>query len=149
MTTTVELSRPSFYKLSAPYTVDTAAKPSLRYQSSYGWFTCTVDPNTLRPYRDCINIIAAYCSPSSPIYTSWSDCQFKTSSIKNVLNANWKAWIQTCAKFLGGNPTSNTCKTNALRILGDEYYYWKDDDAIQFANVPPSVVQAAESIWII
>jgi hypothetical protein len=38
------------------------------FATSFGTFTCSVNPVDKRPYQNCINTIAAYCQTSSPLF---------------------------------------------------------------------------------
>ena len=107
-------------------------------------FTCNTTPTTLRPYQDCINLISAYCQSESRVFFSWSDCHTKVLSVKDKLNSNWKSYINSCAMFAGGNPTSARCNNATNQILTNEYYVLSDGTNI---NVPLSVVEGAKYIW--
>jgi len=107
-------------------------------------FTCNTTPTTLRPYQDCINLISAYCQSESRVFFNWIDCHTKVLSVKDKLNSNWKSYINSCAMFAGGNPTSARCNNATNQILTNEYYVLSDGTNI---NVPLSVVEGAKYIW--
>ena len=118
------------------------------FPSASGTFSCSVDPTTLSPYQDCINTIAAFCYTASPIFSSWSDCQSKIRTIRPELNSNWKTYISSCAKFLGGDPNSSACSTATSQLVSKEYYYWKDStNTVRTSTIPQSLISAAVFIW--
>jgi hypothetical protein len=98
-------------------------------------FTCKVTESTQRPYQDCINLIAAYCTDREytlesgekvKLFVSQCDCTKKVSAYILMLNSNWISWMSSCAKWYAdgstGNPTSAECITATNIILTGEYY---------------------------
>jgi hypothetical protein len=122
----------------------TKRAPVLSLTKSGFLFTCNTNTTTLRPYQDCINLIGAYCLTTTPIFSSWSDCHSKVLSVRDNLNSNWKNYINSCAQFTGGNPTSQRCNDATNQILTNEYYVLSDGTNV---NVPLSVVRGAAYIW--
>ena len=131
--------------LASEITTVTKRAPVLSYIRSGFLFTCNTNTTTLRPYQDCINLIGAYCLTTTSVFSSWSDCHSKILSVRDNLNSNWKSYINSCAKFTGGNPTSQKCNDATNQILTNEYYVMSDGTNV---NVPLSVVQGAAYIWI-
>lgn len=121
---------------------------AVSFPTAYGTFSCSTEPSTKRPFQDCINLIAAYCQTTSPLFSTWSNCQSRVLSVRDVLNSNWKDYITSCAKFAGGNPASSACNAATTRILTLEYYFWYDDSNKQQQTlIPRSVVDTAAYIW--
>lgn len=118
------------------------------FPTSFGTFTCEVDSTTGSPYQDCINTIAAFCQTSSALFSIWSECHERVLTVRDNLNTNWKDYVNSCAKFAGGNPTSPSCTDNTNRILTREVYYYKDARGIiKTARMTKSVTDAIAYIW--
>ena len=118
--------------------------PVLSYVKSGFQFTCNVNTTTLRPYKDCINLIGAYCLTTTPVFQSVCDCHEKVKSVRDNLNSNWKSYINSCASWISGSPTSQRCNDATNQILTNEYYV--DEGGVNI-NVPLSVVRGAAHIW--
>jgi len=117
------------------------------FPTSYGTFTCSTHSMTGSPYQDCINTIAAFCQETSPLFSGWSNCHSKILTMRNELNANWKNYINSCAKFAGGSPKSIACKDATYRINTQEVYYYFSGGILQTAYVPESLTRSAAYIW--
>jgi len=117
------------------------------FPTSFGTFTCSTNSTTGSPYQDCINTIAAFCQETSSLFSGWSNCHSKILTIRNVLNVNWKNYINSCAKFAGGSPTSIACNDATYRINTQEVYYYFSGGIMQTAYVPVSLTRSAAYIW--
>ena len=118
------------------------------FPTSFGTFTCATNSTTGSPYQDCINTIAAFCQTSSPLFSIWSECHNKVLTVRDKLNTNWKDYVNSCAIFAGGNPTSSYCTGNTTRIVTREVYYYLDASGIlRTAYIPRSVTDAIAYIW--
>jgi hypothetical protein len=96
------------------------------FATSFGTFTCNTNSTTGSPYQDCINTIAAFCQTSSALFSTWRECHWRVETVRDNLNTNWKDYVNSCARFAGGHPTSASCTGNTARILEREVYYYKD-----------------------
>ncbi len=113
----------------------------------YGFF-CSRNDNTLSPFQDCMNLIGVYCQTTSPLFRGWTDCHIKVEAVRDQLNTNWKNWINKCAKWLGGNPSSAACTDATSTLLNNEMYYWYDENKVlKTSKVPQSVTNAVKYIW--
>jgi len=117
------------------------------FPTSFGTFTCSINSTTGSPYQDCINTIAAFCQETSSLFSDWSNCHSKILTMRNELNANWKNYINSCAKFAGGSPKSITCNDATYRIYTQEVYYYFSGGILQTAYVPESLTRSAAYIW--
>ena len=118
------------------------------FPTSFGTFTCATNSTTGSPYQDCINTIAAFCQTSSPLFSNWSECHNKVLTVRDKLNTNWKDYVNSCAIFAGGNPSSSYCTGNTTRIVTREVYYYLDASGIlRTAYIPRSVTDAIAYIW--
>jgi hypothetical protein len=117
------------------------------FSTDYGTFTCSTNSTTGSPYQDCINTIAAFCQDTSLLFSGWSNCHDKVLAVRNVLNANWKNYINSCAKFAGGSPTSVACSDATYRINTKEVYYYYSGGILRTAYIPVSVTNSAAYIW--
>jgi len=118
------------------------------FPTSFGTFTCATDSSTGSPYQDCINTIAAFCQTSSPLFYGWSECHNKVLTVRDRLNKNWKDFVDSCARFAGGNPTSSSCTTNTQQIATKEVYYYRDSsNNLKTAYIPRSVLDSMAYIW--
>jgi len=118
------------------------------FPTSFGTFTCATNSTNGSPYQDCINTIAAFCQTSSPLFSIWSECHNKVLTVRNNLNTNWKDYVNSCARFAGGDPTSSYCTGNTTRIYTREVYYYLDaSGVIRDAYIPKSVTDAIAFIW--
>jgi len=118
------------------------------FPTSFGTFTCATNSTTGSPYQDCINTIAAFCQTSSPLFSIWSECHNKVLTVRDKLNTNWKDYVNSCARFAGGNPSSSYCTGNTTRIVTREVYYYLDASGIlRNAYIPQSVTDAIAYIW--
>jgi hypothetical protein len=117
------------------------------FATDYGTFTCSTNSTTGSPYQDCINTIAAFCQDKSPLFSGWSNCHSKVLTVRNVLNANWKNYINSCAKFAGGSPTSVACSDATYRINTQEVYYFFSGGVLQTAYIPVTLTRSAAYIW--
>ena len=48
------------------------------FPTDFGTFTCQVEPISMRPYKTCVNTIAAFCQTSSPLFSTWAECHNKS-----------------------------------------------------------------------
>ena len=120
----------------------------VQYPTLYGTFTCSIDATSKRPYQDCINLVAIFCQNTSPLFSNWGNCQSKLVAVRDMLNSNFKNYINFCARFLGGNANSANCQTATNVILRAEYYVWYDsDNVLQLSYIPKSVLDGIKSIW--
>lgn len=123
-------------------------------------FTCDVTKTTQRPFQDCINLIAAYCTDREytlesgeqvKLFVSQCDCTKKVSAYILMLNTNWKDWMSSCAKWYTlsggrtGNPTSAEC-TKATNIIITREFYMPLDGGPQVL-VPKALIQGIFPVW--
>jgi hypothetical protein len=105
-------------------------------------YTCTVHPTMKRPYQDCIYLIHAYCSKTSPIFVSECKCIDMVINVRDQLNSNWKSYINSCGAAFGGS--AGKYNTATKQILKNEYYYLADESMVR---VPKSVTENIKPIW--
>ena len=117
-------------------------------------FTCDVTKTTQRPFQDCINLIAAYCTDREytlesgeqvKLFVSQCDCTKKVSAYILMLNSNWKNWMFSCAKWYTGNPTSAEC-TKATDIIIDGESYMPSDGGPK-VPISRALTQGIFPVW--
>jgi hypothetical protein len=115
------------------------------FATSFGTFECCAyDPITGRPYQNCMNLTAEYCNTASTFFTTWGDCHLKIIAVRNKLNVNWVNYVNSCAKWLTGNPDSEACKTATNVILAKESSVL---DGITMEPIPPAITKAIDYVW--
>jgi hypothetical protein len=114
------------------------------FATSFGTFTCRTDVSTGRPYQDCINTIAAFCQTTGPLFSVWSECHKQIFTVRDNLNSNWVNYVNSCARFAGGDPTSQACKDSTTNIINKE---WVFVNATYQIRVPKSITDAIAPVW--
>jgi hypothetical protein len=120
----------------------------LSYSSPYGYFTCSRNETTLSPFQDCLNLVSVYCQSTSPLFSNWNDCHSRVNVVRDQLNTNWKNWVNSCAKWLGADPSSTKCTSATTQLLNNEIYYWIDaNNNVQMTRIPQSVTNSVVYLW--
>ena len=107
-----------------------ALAPVLSFTMSESKFDCNVDTLWFHPYLGCVNLITAYCTNPSPVYVSDCDCIKKVNSVRDNLNLSWMMWINSCAIWNGGEPTSKRCNDASNLMLRSKKIIQADGTSI-------------------
>lgn len=80
------------------------------------------------------------------MFVSQCDCIKKVRTVRDQLNSNWKNYINSCAKFTGGDPTlerGSFCSFYSTSILVNEKYVLADGTNVE---VPLTVLESANNV---
>ena len=78
------------------------------------------------------------------MFVSQCDCIKKVRTARDQLNSNWKNYINSCAKFTGGDPTLERGSFCSFYSTSIKKYVLADGTNV---NVPFSVVESANRMW--